>query len=63
MNKIIKILMERDGLSQDEAKEQVEEFFSRLQDESQDPFELEEEFTSEFGLEPDYFLEVAMEVW
>jgi len=55
MKKIIKILMDRDGLSKEEAEDQVQDFSNRLHSGNEDPFELAEEFECEFGLEPDYF--------
>ena len=58
MKETVKILMSRDGLTQDEAVKQVVAFFKAMQrdlDEGGDPFEWENEFVQEFGLEPDYF--------
>lgn len=58
MNKITKILIERDGLSREDAELQVSAFFSEMAlDISQggDPFEWEHLFVDEFSLEPDYF--------
>jgi len=50
--------MSRDGLTQAEAVKQVITFFKQMQAdiaEGGDPFSWEEEFMSEFALEPDYF--------
>jgi len=47
--------MDRDGLSKEEAEDQVQDFSNRLHSGNEDPFELAEEFECEFGLEPDYF--------
>ena len=52
MGSIIRVLMERDGLDKDEAVERVEEFIRFAK--GIDPWEIEEEFQFEFGLEPDY---------
>ena len=62
MNKIVKILMERDGLSHEEAQDQVVAFNSEMwADVGQGGsiFEWEETFTDEFSLEPDFFLELV----
>ncbi len=50
--------MSRDGLSQAEAVKQVKDFFNAMREDINsggDPFEWENEFVQEFGLEPDYF--------
>ena len=55
--------MERDGLSREDADLQVSAFFSEMAlDISQggDLFEWEELFTDEFGLEPDFFEDLAL---
>jgi hypothetical protein len=58
MKKTIQILMSRDGFSKDEAITIVKNFFKNMQEDivsGGDPFEWENEFVQEFGLEPDYF--------
>jgi hypothetical protein len=58
MIKIIEILMKRDQLSEQEATDQVAAFQSEMWldvGQGGDIFEWEESFTSEFGLEPDFF--------
>jgi|TARA_Y100001951_G_C11193385_1_gene212829 hypothetical protein len=58
MKETVKILMSRDGFTQAEAVKQVVGFFKRMQQDIQeggDPFEWENDFIQEFGLEPDYF--------
>lgn len=55
MNKIISILMKRDGLTRDEAKQLLNDFVATYLQGDFDPFEAEEIFQSEFGLEPDFF--------
>ena len=58
MKETVKVLMSRDGLTQAEAVKQVVQFFKTMKadiDAGGDPFSWEEEFMSEFGLEPDYF--------
>lgn len=57
MKETVKVLMSRDGLTQAEAVKQVVDFFKAMQSDIQsggDPFSWEEEFMSEFALEPDY---------
>ena len=58
MKRIIKILMERDELSHEDAELQVSAFFSEMAldlNQGGDPFEWETLFVDEFGLEPDFF--------
>lgn len=56
---IINILKRRDGLTAEEAAEQVESFLELLDDALNiglgEVNALQEAFQSEFGLEPDYF--------
>jgi hypothetical protein len=62
MDRIIKILMERDGLSHDDAELQVTSFFSEMAldvNQGGDLFEWESLFSDEFGLEPDFFEDLA----
>ena len=57
MNRIIKILMERDGLSLEDAELQVSAFFSEMAldlNQGGNPFEWETLFVDEFSLEPDF---------
>lgn len=58
METLINILMRRDGLSEEEAQDQINEcrtgLFSRLE-EGDMPFDIMEEH---FGLEPDYLEEL-----
>lgn len=64
MKKIIKILMERDGMEYDEAKELLNEVIHSMRDalKQNDIFEAEEIFTSELGLEPDYLEDIIYEL-
>jgi len=58
MKEIIDILMSRDGLTFAEAKKQLVAFCQEMESDLEDggsPWNWEENFTSEFGLEPDYF--------
>ena len=50
--------MSRDGMSFDEAKKQLVSFCQEMQNDIMNggsPWDWEEYFQSEFGLEPDYF--------
>jgi hypothetical protein len=63
MNRIVKILMERDGLSHEDAELQVSAFFSEMAldvNQGGDLFEWEDLFVDEFGLEPDFFEDLAL---
>ena len=58
MKEIINILISRDGLTLSEAKQQLKAFCQEMESDLENggsPFAWEENFTSEFGLEPDYF--------
>jgi hypothetical protein len=62
MKETVKVLMSRDGLTQAEAVKRVVDFFKAMQADIQsggDPFFWEEEFMSEFALEPDLFEDFA----
>lgn len=54
MTQIERIIMKRDGLTAEEAKEQVEDARRRVVD-GEDP---EEILYEEFGLEPDYIFDI-----
>lgn len=56
MEKVIKILMERDGISHQEASRLVRETRSELMASS--PFEAEEIMANNLGLEPDYIFDI-----
>jgi hypothetical protein len=58
MKETVKVLMSRDGLTKAEAVKQVKDFFNSMREDISsggDPFEWENEFVQEFGLEPDFF--------
>ena len=59
-NEVIQILMDRDGMTEDEAKELIREVRSMVMEaiERGDFIEAEEIFMSELGLEPDYIFAV-----
>ena len=54
MNKIVEILMKRDGMSESEATSMLEEARQRFND-GEDPEEILE---YDFGLEPDYVFDL-----
>ena len=58
MKETVKILMSRDGLTEAEAVRVVKSFYFEMKNDIEsggDPFQWENEFVQEFGLEPDYF--------
>lgn len=64
MNDIIKVLMERDGLSREEAEKQVEDTSSRIWDELDyedcELEDLEDILYGDTGLELDYLLDMLI---
>ena len=59
-NRIVKILMERDGITEEEARELVEDTSESVNEAIAmgDCVEAEAIFTSELGLEPDYLIDL-----
>ena len=64
MKDMIEILMERDGLSREEAERQVEDTASRIWDELNyedcELEDLEDILYGDIGLEPDYLLDMLI---
>lgn len=58
MNRVAKILMEREGLSREEAEDTLNEVREMLEECNYDPEESEEIISSELGLEPDYIMDI-----
>lgn len=56
MNRVVKILMERDGMTQKEAEELVNE--AREEILASDPWEVEDIMLDILGLEPDYIMDI-----
>lgn len=56
--RIVKILMERDGIDEDEARELVDEVREMLADCDYDPTECERIVAEELGLELDYIFDL-----
>jgi len=58
MKSLLLTLMERDGLSKQDAQDQIDEARAELNDrlaDGDDPYEICQEF---FGLEPDYLMDL-----
>lgn len=55
-NEIIRVLMERDGMSREEATERLEEVREIMAD--ADPWDAEDILADELGLEMDYIFDV-----
>lgn len=60
MNKVTKILMERDNLTREEAEELIANVREQMCDCNYDPIECEDIFESELGLELDYLFEILL---
>lgn len=58
MNRVAKILMEREGLSREEAEDTLNEVREMLEECNYDPEESEEIISSELGLDPDYIMDI-----
>ena len=58
MNPVVKILMDRDGLSEDEAIVEVRECRRAMQDAIEENYEPEDVIQDMLGLEPDYLFDV-----
>ena len=55
MNRVVKILMERDGYTETEAKKAVEMLTESIIEAAEDGcYEEAEEYLMDYGLEPDY---------
>lgn len=57
-NEVVRILMERDGLSRAEAQERLEEVREMISD--ADVWEVEDIMADELGLEMDYIFDIIM---
>lgn len=58
MNRVVNILMERDGCTKAEAKNIIDDVRGMMEDCEYDPDECEDIFCSELGLELDYLLDI-----
>ena len=57
-NEIVRILMERDGFTREEAEERLEEVREMVSE--ADPWEAEDILADELGLEMDYIFDILM---
>lgn len=62
MNRVVRILMNRDGMTETEAREAVQDCVDMMEEAIQEGHYLEAEdiFMDELGLEPDYIFDVIM---
>lgn len=58
MNKVVKILMERDGITEQEAQEIVQGTINMMDECDYDPMECEDIMLSDLGLEIDYLFDI-----
>lgn len=56
MNRVVKILMERDGITRKEAEELIKETREEILEGS--PWEADEVIAANLGLEPDYIMDI-----
>ena len=62
MDSITEVLMRRDGLSEEDAKREVEDFRADIEDSimSGNLEDIEDTLMNDLGLEPDYLLDLLM---
>ena len=62
MDNITKVLMRRDGISEEDAIREVEDFKTDIEDSimSGDLEDIEDALMNDLGLEPDYLLDILM---
>lgn len=60
MDSITEVLMRRDGLSEEDAKREVEDFKADIEDSimSGDLEDIEDALMNDLGLEPDYLMDI-----
>jgi len=60
MDSITEVLMRRDGLSEEEAKREVDDFKDSIEDSimSGNLEDIEDALMNDFGLEPDYLMDI-----
>lgn len=58
MNRVVEILMHRDHLTQQEAEDRVLEVKQMMEDCNYDPMECDDILMEQFGLEPDYLMDI-----
>ena len=60
MDKIVEILMRRDGNTRNDAIERINEVIGMMEECSYDPEESEIIFMEQLGLEPDYIIDILL---
>lgn len=62
MDSITEVLMRRDGLSEEDAKREVEDFKTDIEDSimSGNLEDIEDALMNDLGLEPDYLMDILM---
>ena len=62
MDSITEVLMRRDGLSEEDAKREVEDFKADIEDSimSGNLEDIEDALMNDLGLEPDYLMDILM---
>lgn len=60
MNRIVKVLMDRDGLSEEEAKELFKSTAAMIAEALEDGMDPDEVLMDELGLEPDYMDDILL---
>ena len=62
MDSITEVLMRRDGLSEEDAKREVEDFKADIEDSvmSGDLEDIEDALMNDLGLEPDYLMDILL---
>lgn len=62
MDSITEVLMRRDGLSEEDAKREVDDFRADIEDSimSGDLEDIEDALMNDLGLEPDYLMDILM---
>ena len=62
MDSITEVLMRRDGLSEEDAKREVDDFRADIEDSimSGDLEDIEDALMNNLGLEPDYLMDILM---
>lgn len=60
MNSVTEVLMRRDGLSEEDAKREVEDFKADIEDSimSGNLEDIEDALMNDLGLEPDYLMDI-----
>lgn len=62
MDSITEVLMRRDGLSEEDAKREVDDFRADIEDSimSGDLEDIEDALMNDLGLEPDYLMDILL---